>query len=60
MVDAGRKQVRGSVKQPAVLADGVAVGHAGHEVGHHRRALRLAPALRSGAPRTRQLPGFAQ
>ena len=46
---AGLTQFRGSVKQAPVLVDGVAVGHAGHEVGHHGRALP--------SPTCRRAPG---
>ena len=52
--DAGLTQVRGSVKQAPVLLDGVAVGHAGDEVGHHGGARGSGSrAPRAGAPRAR-------
>ena len=43
-------QFRRSVKQPAMFLDGVAIGHAGNEVGHDRGAAAAARRLPGRPP----------
>ncbi len=43
-------QIGGGVKQPAVLGDGVAVGHAGDEIGDEPGAAALIETVRGGVP----------